>query len=140
MKTLLQQYTAQHGESIRTLDSIIDDAWVQLDDLDTQSKEYQSIMTQLTEVDAYKQSISDYIKEVMQLADASKEASPSDWNNPEQTAIGYALDNSGAGDSTESDVEFISTLDMYIDCGIECEKDLDEGCQQHAVNLPTFKG
>lgn len=140
MKTLLQQYTAQasNDSDFRTLDSIEDKADVQLDALDSLSTKYKSIQAQLMETGTYRQSIALYINDVVQLADASKEASPSDWNNPEQIAIGYAMDNSSAGDNVESELEFIATLDMYIECGVECEKELDEGSKLHAVNLPIF--
>ena len=143
MKTLLQQYTAQasNDANFRTLDSMEEEFESKLDTLDSSlSDEYKDIMAQLIEAGDYRQSVNEYIVKVNQLANASKEASPSDWSNPEQTAIGCASDNSRAGDSIEANLDFIATLDYYIDSGIDCEKDLDAGCQHHAVNLPTFKG
>ena len=142
MKTLLQRYTAQASSdaNFRTLDSMEDELESQLDALDSLSTEYKGIMAQLVEAGEYRQSVNEYIVKVIKLGDASKEASPSDWSNPEQTAIGCASDNSRSGDSMESSLDFIATLDYYIDVGIDCEKDLDAGCQHHAVNLPTFKG
>ena len=139
MKTLLQTYFNQHGtDTDKTFEEIEDHAESVYWDMEP-CAEKTRLIEGIKGMAAYRKALDEYQSNVWQMAqDASDESTA--WGVPEYVACGYAMDNVEASmDTVKASEEFVNTLAMYIDCGVECEKEIGEVTQDCEVKLPTFK-